>query len=86
MFLQKLSVDDTTVLPGLSWPPFFVVYSFMVISIEKEITETNLDIESVIKLFSHWSMIFYIGWNKMEFLCVYVSPLWISPQVYLIDI
>ena len=31
--------------------PVFVVYSFMVISIEKEITEINLDIDSVIRLF-----------------------------------
>ena len=30
--------------------PFFVVYSLMVISIEKEISETNSDIDRVIRL------------------------------------
>ena len=32
-------------------PRFFAVYSFMVISIEKEIKEINLDIDSIIILF-----------------------------------
>ena len=31
--------------------PFFAVYSLMVISIEKRITEMNLDIDRVIRLF-----------------------------------
>ena len=31
--------------------PFFAVYSLMAISIEKEITEMNLDIDHIIKLF-----------------------------------
>ena len=31
--------------------PVLVVYSFMVISIEKEITEMSLDIDSVIRFF-----------------------------------
>ena len=31
-------------------------------------------------------MIFDIGWDSMEFLRVFIRPLWISPQVYLIDI
>ena len=54
----------------------------MVISIEKKKSEMNVDIDCVFGLFSHWSMIFYIGWDKMKFLRVFVRPLWISPQVY----
>ena len=35
----------------------------MVISIEKEITEMNLDLDSVIRLFFSQKYDFYIGWN-----------------------
>ena len=38
-------------LPGLTWPPFFAVYSLMAIPIEKAITEMKLDIDRVIRLF-----------------------------------
>ena len=34
-----IKIPFTTVLPGLTWPPNFAVYSFMVISIEKENTK-----------------------------------------------
>ena len=47
----ELTFTDGTVLPGFTWRPFFAVYSSTVISIEKEITEMNLDIDSVIRLF-----------------------------------
>ena len=58
----------------------------MVISTEKEITEMNLDIDRESEYFSHWSMIFYIGLDKMDFLRVFVPHLWIGPQVYPITI
>ena len=43
--------------------PVFAVYSLIVISIEKEITKMNLDIDSIIRLFFSLSMNFHIGWN-----------------------
>ena len=46
--------------------PVFAVYSLMVISIDKEVTEMNLDIDRVIRLFfspKYICMIFYIGWD-----------------------
>ena len=52
-----------TAFPGLMWPPFFAVYSLMVILIEKKIKEMNLDIDRVIRIFSHLSMSFNIGWD-----------------------
>ena len=42
----------TTVFPGFKWPPFFVDYSLMLISIEKMVTEINLDIDRVIDFFT----------------------------------
>ena len=44
-------LECSNVLPGLTWPPFFAVYSLIIISIEKEISEMNLDIDRVFGLF-----------------------------------
>ena len=46
--------------------PVFAIFSFMMILIEKEITEMNLDIDRVIDFF-HLNMRFYICWDEMEF-------------------
>ena len=44
----------------------------------------NLDIDRVIDLiFSTLNVTFCIGWDKMEFWCIFATPLWISPQVNL---
>ena len=63
-FRHCIKFEHVTVLPGLTWPPFFAFYSIMVISIEKEITEMNLYIDSVIILFFSLKYDFFnIGWN-----------------------
>ena len=56
--------------------PFFADYSLLVILIEKEITEMNLDMDRVASyIFFQLYMIFYLGWDKMEFWSVFVPPL-----------
>ena len=40
---------ETLVFPEHKWPPFFAMYSLMVILIEKLIREMNLDIYRVIE-------------------------------------
>ena len=49
--MYLLPDNAITVLPCLTLPPFFAVYSLMVISIEKDISEMNLDIDRVFGLF-----------------------------------
>ena len=58
----------------------------MVISIEKDISEMNLDIDRVFGLFFSlkYDLLYRLGLD--EFLRVFVRPLQISPKVYLIDI
>ena len=64
--------------------PFFANYSLIVILIEELIREMNLDIYRVIEfILFHMNTSFCIGWDKMEFWCVFVALLCISPQVNL---
>ena len=55
--------------------PVFAVYSLMAISIKKEITKMNLGIDRVIRLFFSLKYDLLLGWDKMEFLRVFVHPL-----------
>ena len=47
----------------LNATPFFAVYSLMVISIEKEISEMSLDNRPRIWIFFSLKYAFYIGWD-----------------------
>ena len=51
LWKSKLQTVWSYCASRLNVTPVFAVYSLMVISIEKEITEMNLDIDSVIRLF-----------------------------------
>ena len=51
-------------------------------AIKKEITEMNLDIDCVIRCFSHLNVIFYIGWTRRWILAFFhFSTLNYSPMV-----
>ena len=62
--------------------PDFAVYSLMVISIEKEITEMNLDIDRVIRIFFSvkYDILYRLGLDGVS-ACFCFSTLNLSPSV-----
>ena len=63
--MAPLNRVSTSVFPSLKRPPFFAIFSLMLVLIEKKNREMILDIDRVIEfIIPHkFSMSFCIGWD-----------------------